>query len=131
MDLTALLDAGPNTLGAQVLFFGQGDGTWPTGKCGFIFRLEIEFADGGKQTIVSDENLAAPFLPAPGSPAITSAGTCVVCRRSLTRAFIPMAGRGPSSLPTPDWLPAMPLDCPADKPPLCATYPEYMLDTAR
>src|SRR5579872_3233510 len=44
MDLTAVLQAGANTIGAQVLFYGQGDGTWPTGKCGFIFRLEIETA---------------------------------------------------------------------------------------
>ncbi|MGD1103087.1 MAG: alpha-L-rhamnosidase, partial [Terriglobia bacterium] len=50
LDLTALLQAGANTLGAQVLFYGQGDGTWPIGKCGFIFWLEIETAHGEKQT---------------------------------------------------------------------------------
>ena len=27
-----------------------------------------------------------------------------------------------------DWLPAMELDCPPDKPAICSTYPEYMLE---
>src|SRR5512146_435228 len=55
MDLTEALTAGTNVIGAQVLFFGQGDGTWPAGKPGFLFWLEIEHADGSKQTVVSDE----------------------------------------------------------------------------
>src|SRR5208282_3453685 len=55
LDLTGLLEKGANTLGAEVLFYGQGDGTWPLGKCGFIFWLEIETAGGEKQTMVSDD----------------------------------------------------------------------------
>ena len=99
VDLTELLRAGANALGAQVLYYGQGDGTWPTGKCGFIFRLEIDTAGGAKQTIVSDETWQA-HLARPGNPAITSAGICVLFKRSSTRAFIPMAGRAPGLLPT-------------------------------
>ncbi|MDD8025487.1 MAG: alpha-L-rhamnosidase N-terminal domain-containing protein, partial [Acidobacteriota bacterium] len=53
IDLTASLQTGRNVLGATVLYFGQGDGTWPLGKPGFLFWLEIEHADGRMETIVS------------------------------------------------------------------------------
>jgi alpha-L-rhamnosidase len=56
VDLTAGLHAGLNVIGATVLFYGQGDGTWPCGKPGFLFRLEIEHADGRAETIVSDSS---------------------------------------------------------------------------
>ncbi len=59
MDLTAVLKAGANAIGAQVLFFGQGDGTWAMGKCGFLFWLEIEDANGEKTVVVSDESWRA------------------------------------------------------------------------
>src|SRR2546423_2047522 len=54
VDLTAQLQAGTNVIGATVLYFGHGDGTWPIGKPGFLFNLEIEHADGAKENIVSD-----------------------------------------------------------------------------
>ena len=45
LDVTSRLQAGTNVLGATVLFYGAGDGTWPLGKPGFLFWLEIEHAD--------------------------------------------------------------------------------------
>jgi alpha-L-rhamnosidase len=54
VDVTALLTHGENVLGATVLYYGFGDGTWPMGKPGFIFKLDIEYADGTAETIVSD-----------------------------------------------------------------------------
>ena len=59
VDLTDSLHAGVNVLGAQVLFFGQGDGTSPLGKPGFLFWLEIEGEDGSKQRVVSDPSWLA------------------------------------------------------------------------
>ena len=50
-------------LGATVLFYGAGDGTWPLGKPGFLFWLEIEHADGRVETLVSDSRLAGDALP--------------------------------------------------------------------
>jgi hypothetical protein len=41
-------------LGSQVLYYGHGDGTWPAGKPGFLFCLDIEMPDGTKQRVVSD-----------------------------------------------------------------------------
>ena len=53
-DFTALLQPGRNTLGAEVLFYGLGDGTWAAGKPGFIFYGLLEYADGRRETVVSD-----------------------------------------------------------------------------
>src|SRR6478752_3893320 len=38
VDLTGLVKAGANAIGATVLFYGLGDGTSPIGKPGFLFR---------------------------------------------------------------------------------------------
>jgi hypothetical protein len=64
LDLTNHLQAGPNVLGATVLFYGVGDGTWPLGKAGFLFWLEIEHADGSVERWV--EGAGLPRL-APGT----------------------------------------------------------------
>ena len=54
MDLTEALAAGENVFGATVLYFGQGDATSPMSRAGFIFKLEIEYAYGRRETVVSD-----------------------------------------------------------------------------
>lgn len=55
MDLTEVLTSGENVVGATVLYFGQGDSTCPMSRAGFIFKLEIEHADGRREMVVSDE----------------------------------------------------------------------------
>lgn len=54
IDLTNRLKMGRNVIGAQVLFYGHGEGTWPIGKPGFIFKLDVELANGEQLQIVSD-----------------------------------------------------------------------------
>ncbi|MFK7846899.1 MAG: alpha-L-rhamnosidase N-terminal domain-containing protein, partial [Rhodothermales bacterium] len=56
LDLTDTLGEGVNIIGAEVLYYGQGDGTWPIGKAGFIFYLDITFENGESQRIVSDNS---------------------------------------------------------------------------
>ena len=56
MDLTESLTSGENVIGATVLYFGQGDATCPMSRAGFIFKLEIEHADGRLETVVSDNS---------------------------------------------------------------------------
>ncbi|MFN7117602.1 MAG: alpha-L-rhamnosidase N-terminal domain-containing protein [Saprospiraceae bacterium] len=55
VDLKALLQTGMNVIGATVLYYGFGDGTWPAGKAGFIFKLDVEYTDGSKEQVVSDD----------------------------------------------------------------------------
>ena len=59
LDLTAYLTQGKNVIAAQVLFYGEGDGTWVMGKPGFLFQLNLECADGSKKQVVSDSGWQA------------------------------------------------------------------------
>ena len=127
LDLANLLQPGANTIGAQVLFYGQGDGTWPIGKCGFIFWLEIETSAGEKQTVVSDETWRV-FLARSWKPGHYKRWYLRGLQEEFDARLYPYGWANPDFTPDQDWLPAMPLECPADKPPICATYPEYMLD---
>ena len=127
VDLTGLLQAGLNTLGAQVLFFGQGDGTVPIGKCGFIFRLEIEFAGGEKQTILSDQGWQA-FLARAWKPGHYKRWWVRCLQEEFDARLYPYGWSSSDFITTRDWLAAMPLDCPADKPASCGSYTEYEYD---
>ena len=119
VDLTDALDAGENVIGATVLFFGHGDGTWPMGLPGFIFQLKIEHADGRRETIVSDESWRCHVCQAwePGQH-----------RRSYLRTFQEEfdARRFPyrwSSLgfsENRDWLAPQLINGRADRPVICA-----------
>lgn len=53
-----LLQQGRNTVAVHVLFYGQGDGTWPTGKPGLICRL-----NAGKHVIATDETWQCAYDP--------------------------------------------------------------------
>jgi len=37
------------------LYYGFGDGTWPIGKPGLIFKLDLTYADGSTTSAISDE----------------------------------------------------------------------------
>ena len=54
VDMTALLRPGKNVIGVEVLHYGYGDGTWPAGKPGLLFFLQLQHADGRTEKIVSD-----------------------------------------------------------------------------
>jgi len=54
IDLARWLVPGRNVIGAEVLFYGHGEGTWPFGKPGFLFALRVEEAGGRARDVVSD-----------------------------------------------------------------------------
>jgi len=54
VDLLPFLNEGKNALGANVLYYGYGDGTWPIGKPGFIFKIDIKYSDGSGEDVVTD-----------------------------------------------------------------------------
>ena len=56
IDITAMLVEGKNVIGSEVLFYGLGDGTSPAGKPGFLFYLTLEYEDGRKEIITSDQS---------------------------------------------------------------------------
>jgi alpha-L-rhamnosidase len=104
-----------------------GDGTWPIGKPGFLFRLEIEFADGGREVIASDTSWKASLALAwrPGQHKRWYL-------RALQEEFD--ARRFPGNWSTPlftttrDWLAAMVLAGSPNKAALSTAYSDYMHD---
>ena len=129
VDLTATLQAGNNTIGAQVLFFGLGDGTSPLGKPGFLFWLEITFDDGSRTTMVSDSSWKA-MLPRSWKPGHYKRWYVRSLQEEFDARVYPYGWTSPEFQVDSDWVDAMPLECAPDKPPVCSKYPEYLLDTS-
>lgn len=126
MELTNLLRPGNNVIGVQVLFYGQGDGTWPVGKPGLLFSLELEIPGRENLLLISDSQWQAALATAwePGR-----------YKRWYLRSFqeefdarkFPYGWSEIDYDPDDNWLQAMELNGSADKPSICTSYPEYML----
>ena len=127
LDLTAALRAGKNVIGATVLFYGQGDGTWPIGKPGFLFWLEIEHADGRVEKVVSDADWQAHLCRA-WQPGHYKRWYLRALQEEFDARLYPDGWTTPEFAPDHDWLPAMPLGGSPNQPALSANYYEYMLD---
>src|ERR1035437_8592108 len=127
LDLTDRLQAGVNVLGATVLFYGTGDGTWPLGKPGFLFWLEIEHADGRLEKLVSDATWQAMLCRAwpPGHP---KRWYLRALQEEFDARLYPHNWSRADFQPDAHWLPAMPMNGSPNKPALCTNYYEYMLD---
>jgi len=127
IDLTEALAAGRNTLGATVLFYGAGDGTWPIGKPGFLFWLEIEHADGKVERVVSDEKWLVKLCRA-WSPGHYKRWYLRALQEEFDARLYPEGWATNGFVPGQDWLPAMALPGSAAKPAISTGYYEYMLD---
>jgi hypothetical protein len=127
LDLTGCLQTGENVLGATVLFYGTGDGTWPLGKPGFLFWLEIEHADGRVERVVSDAAWRALLCRAwpPGHP---KRWYLRALQEEFDARLYPHNWSRPDFQTDAHWLPAMPLNGSPNKPALGTNYYEYMLD---
>ena len=54
VDLTSWLQVGRNVLAVEVLYYGTGDGTWPTGSPGLLLKLDLHGTDGSHSQVLSD-----------------------------------------------------------------------------
>ncbi|MFC2124239.1 alpha-L-rhamnosidase N-terminal domain-containing protein [Bacteroidota bacterium] len=127
VEFTTSLDKGNNIIGAEVLFYGQGDGTWPIGKPGFIFKLDIEYLDGSSESVISDNTWKVHLCRAwkPGQ-----------YKRWYLRAFqeefnanrYPFNWFGIDYNLENDWLAAQELAGDPSRPALCVRYNEYMFE---
>jgi alpha-L-rhamnosidase len=127
VDLTALLNQGRNVLATTVLYYGQGDGTWPCGKPGFLLRLEIESADGRVETVVSDPSWRAHLCRA-WQPGHYKRWYLRALQEEFDARLYPRGWEKPGFRPGPDWLPAMSLAGSPNKPSVCTDYNEYQTD---
>jgi hypothetical protein len=127
VDLTGALREGANVLGARVLYFGDGDGTWPAGKPGFLFRLEVETAGGGRQVMASGSGWRA-HLARSWRPGHYKRWFLRALQEEFDARLFPYGWSEAAFRPDSDWLPAMELEVPAGKPPVCSRYPDYLHD---
>lgn len=130
LDLAAALDAGPNVLGATVCYFGHGDGTWPFGKPGFLFWLEIEEADGRVSRVVSGPSWKA-HLSRAWRPGQHKRWYLRSLQEEFDARFHPYGWTSAGfAMDESQWVAAMALDGSPNKPALSTSYYEYVNDFA-
>jgi hypothetical protein len=129
LDLGSLLQPGENTIGAQVLYYGEGDGTYPIGKPGFSFLLNVETADGTNHRVVSDTSWQT-LLPRSWKPGHYKRWYLRALQEEFDARAYPYGWDRNGFAVTPQWMPAMKIGCPSDKPPICSTFTDYALDTS-
>jgi hypothetical protein len=130
LDLTGVLEAGPNVLGVTVLFYGTGDGTWPLGKAGFLFWLEIEHGDGRVERVVSDGSWQAMVCRA-WRPGRAKRWYLRALQEEFDSRLYPQGWSSPGYRIDRQWRPAMTLGGSPNKPALSTSYSEYTLDPGR
>jgi alpha-L-rhamnosidase len=126
IDLTAHLDRGDNVIGAQVLYYGTGDGTWPMGSPGFIFKLEIAYADGTSELLISDAAWQAR-LDRAHTPGIYKQWYLRALTEEFDARLHPHDWDTPAHTLDAAWLPARELPGSAALPATFAGGPEYVL----
>jgi len=127
MSLDDLLQKGKNVFGATVLYYGFGDGTWPIGKPGFIFFLEMEFRSGKKEIVVSDSNWTSHIARC-WPPGQYKRWYLRALQEEFDARLYPYGWNTSGFKIDSNWLPAMELDCPPDLPAICSNYNDYMLE---
>lgn len=127
IDLTGHLRAGPNVLAAEVLFFGRGDGTWVAGKPGFILLLDLALPDGSSVQVTSDDAWLCR-LDRAHPPGQYARWYLRALQEEFDARLHPHGWDAPGYAPDAAWLPAMALDCPPDRPPICGPYSSYLTD---
>ena len=128
LDLTGRLTAGMNVFGATVLFYGQGDGTWTSGKPGFLFRLELEKSDGTVEFLCSDESWLS-HLARSWQPGHYKRWYLRCLQEEFDARHYPYGWSAAGYHSGGDWLPAMRLPgVSAQDPAICSSYTDYAYD---
>ncbi|MHB0998470.1 MAG: alpha-L-rhamnosidase-related protein [Armatimonadota bacterium] len=124
-DITEHLQVGVNVIGVEVLFYGHGDGTWPIGKPGFLFKMEIKQSDGSIDTIFSDDSWHC-MLDRAHKPGQFRRWYLRALQEELDSRLHPYGWNEPGFVPGPEWVRAMEVGSMADKPPMCTWYGDYI-----
>jgi len=124
VDFTRYLRAGANVLGVEVLHYGVGEGTWAAGKPGFLCRFGITHADGRAEQVLSDDSWRA-YLDRAHRPGQYKRWFLRALQEEFDARLHPDGWDTAAFAPDERWLPAMPIECPADKPPVCSRYYDY------
>jgi alpha-L-rhamnosidase len=127
IDFTDLLEVGQNVIAATVLFYGHGDGTSPLGKPGFVFSLELEFPDGSRERVVSDESWQTHLARA-WRPGQYKRWYLRALQEDFDARIFPHGWNARGFVTDQSWLPAMVLECAANKSPITTNYRDDLND---
>jgi len=128
IDLTPHLKQGKNVLGAQVMYYGYGDGTWPAGKYGFIFHLKIEYEDGTQERLVSDDEWKV-FYARCWKPGQYKRWYLRALQEEFDARLYPFNWYTTDFKENEEWLQAAITGVVADKPALATNAPDYQFNS--
>lgn len=129
INIQAFLVKGENVIGAEVLFYGHGEGTWADGKPGFIFNLEVEYADGGRERIDSNDQWICSLNRA-RKPGQYRRHFFRSLQEEMDARLYPAGWDRVGFKPDREWTSPLLLDCPADKPAFASRYYNYASDAS-
>ena len=127
IDLKPYLKAGKNVIGVEVLFYGDGDGTWPGGKPGLIVNLNIETAHGNQQVVTDASWLG--LLDRAHQPGQYKRWFLRSLQEGFDARLYPYGWDTVAFRPDSRWVQAMAVPCPPDKPPACRSDNHWSNDT--
>jgi hypothetical protein len=128
-DLTKHITKGKNTICAEVLYYGHGEGTWTIGKPGLIVYLQIEYKNGKKETVVTDDTWYS-YLDRAHKPGQYRRWYLRSLQEEFNARIHPYGWDKQDFQVDKNWVPVMVLDCPSDKPAVCSSYGDYIMNTS-
>jgi len=127
IDLAPHLRSGRNVIGAEVLYYGHGEGTWPGGKPGFLFALRVEEQSGRTASVVSDAGWSAR-LDRAHRPGQFKRWYLRALQEDWDARLAPLRWSEPGAALDAAWLPAQPVDVGADEPAAAGPQTDYLTD---
>jgi len=128
LDLTEHLRPGPNVIGAEVLFYGHGEGTWPGGKPGFLFALRVDEEGGRVQEVYSDGSWLAR-LDRAHRPGQAKRAYLRALQEEFDARLHPEGWSEPGLRLDEAWVTPLALEVAADRPAAASSYYDYLTDS--
>lgn len=120
--LADLTRTGRNVIAVEVLHYGYGEGTWPFGKPGFIFKL-----DHGEGQICSDTSWKC--LVDRGHPPGQHRRWYLRALQEVQDLRVTPDGWNRPEFDDSTWLSPRLIECPADRSPVSSWYTDFQSDT--
>ncbi|GCE24345.1 alpha-L-rhamnosidase N-terminal domain-containing protein [Dictyobacter kobayashii] len=127
LDIKAYLQPGENVIGVEVLYYGYGEGTWVSGKPGLLLRLDLTYADGRQEQLISDQHWLS-LLDRAHTPGQYKRWYLRALQEEFDARLQPEHWNVAEYQPDARWLAAQVLDAAADKPAACGSYRDYLTD---
>jgi alpha-L-rhamnosidase len=128
MELTNNLQEGENVIGVEVLYYGHGEGTWVMGKPGLLVKLDILYADGSEEQIITNHSWEC-MVDRAHRPGQYKRWYLRSLQEEFDARLHPCGWNLPKGGSMHGWLPAMELVGSASQPALRTNYSDYLFDS--